>query len=174
MAVVVLMLPLYLGETLAPALAPLTDLTARSAGALLDRAGVAVVWTGPVLEEPGGFGYRVIHRCTGVLPAVFLVVAVSTSPAARGARAIGVGLGVPLVLAINQLRLVHLFLVGRTSPEIYDFVHHVVWESAIVLVTLGIWVAWLLWARRGEPGMRRRTGARRHTGPLEADQPATL
>lgn len=146
MLAVVAWLPFYMDPALGEPLAPLTGITARGVREVLALVGVAAVWDGSVLHEPGGFGYEVIYRCTGLLPSLFLVVAIATSPGPGRQKPIGILLGVSAILILNQIRLAHLFQVGRLQPDLFDFFHRAVWESAIVAAVLAAWLGWVFWA----------------------------
>lgn len=53
-----------------------------------------------------------------------------------------VGLGI-MLLALNLLRVVHIFVIGVTRPDLFGLVHGFVWEAAIVAAVIGIWWSWM-------------------------------
>ena len=65
------------------------------------------------------------------------------SPGTARQRLAGIGIGVPLLLALNLLRIVHVYVIGATRPQLFDFFHGVVWEALIVAAVVGIWWTWL-------------------------------
>lgn len=133
----------YRESVLGPPLAGLCALTARAVFAALQTLGVPAALRDTILSHPGGFAVEVYFRCTGFLPVVCLTAAICASPG-RGLRKLaGIALGVPLLLALNLLRIVHVFLVGVSRPDLFGLVHGVVWEAAIAAAVIGIWWTWL-------------------------------
>jgi exosortase/archaeosortase family protein len=144
----------------AGALAPLTALVAALVQHLLAWDGLDVLRHGALLYVPGGFAYEVVAGCTGIVPAAMIVVAIAASPASGTARRRGLAVAVPLVLAVNLLRLAHLFYLGVHAPRHFAIAHTLLWEAALVLVTLGIWQVWWRWAQRREGAAPGRLSAR--------------
>ena len=124
----------------------LTVVVASQVKLILVWLGVPVSQYAASLYVPGGFGYVVAIGCTGVVPAAVLAIAVLASPATAATRALGLAVGVPLVLLLNLLRLIHLFYLGVHHPQSFGLAHEVLWECALVLVTVGIWFCWWNWA----------------------------
>jgi exosortase/archaeosortase family protein len=132
------------------ALAPAATLTARVAAAVLERTGVAVSRDETVLREAGGFAYEIDASCTG-LPLVVLVSAGMLAWGGLRWRAVaGAVVAGALLLGLNQVRLVHLFLVGAYRPDAFGLVHDVVWRLALSVAALAIWLGWWWWVREGE------------------------
>lgn len=140
-----LFLLLYREEILGRALDPLAVATARAAAGLIELCGMAVVRAAAELHHPGGFAYEIVYRCTGVLPAAILTIAVAAYPATLARKAAGLAAGIPVLLMINFVRLVHLFHVGVNAPERFALVHGVLWEAALIGATVGIFLIWLRW-----------------------------
>ena len=63
----------------------------------------------------------------------------------------GLIVGVPLVLAANLARLVSLFFIGVHRRQAFDFAHLVLWEAAMVLVILAVWI-WCFASPGDAPG----------------------
>jgi exosortase/archaeosortase family protein len=121
--------------------------TAASTAAVVRLCGTPAVQEGPVLRHPQGFAVEVYYRCTGLLPALFVAVAILAFPAPWGVRWKGVLVGVPLLLGLNLARLVVLFVVGVHWPGWFDIAHRVIAETLMALAVFGFWLAWLRWAR---------------------------
>jgi exosortase/archaeosortase family protein len=131
--------PLGLLETPAGLVASLTNAT-------LNWLGLATQRTGTVLYLPGGFSYDVTIGCTGLLPVAVLAVGILASPGTAAAKRRGLAVGVPLLLAINLLRLVHLFWIGVKAPSYFDLAHSYLWEATLVVCTFVTWLLWSRWA----------------------------
>ena len=137
------------------ALDPLAGVVASLTQVLLHGIGIAAQRLGTVLFMPGGFAYDINIGCTGLLPAAVLVVAILVSPGTSGSKRRGLVVGVPLVLAVNLLRLVHLFYLGVFAPRYFVVAHSLLWEGTIVLFTFVTWLSWTRWAaRRASQGDR--------------------
>ena len=138
-------LPCYREEVLGSLLGSLTSATASTTLGWLQLFGLNVLKDATIIYEPGGFAYEIIFKCTGFLPAAFFVVAVLAFSGSIRQKLAGLSIGVPTLLLINQLRLVHLFFVGAVYPEYFHLAHSILWEIAMVLSVLGLWFSWKKW-----------------------------
>lgn len=139
----VLVLAGYRESVLGLPLADLCALTARAAFNTLQILGVPAVLSGTTISHPSGLALEIYFGCTGFLPAVCLSVAIWASPGAAQRKLMGIGVGVPILLALNLLRVVHLYVIGMTRPELFDFLHGVVWQATIGAAVIGMWWLWL-------------------------------
>jgi exosortase/archaeosortase family protein len=132
-------------------LGPWVELTARMTVALLHLLGVQAVRAGGQIHHPGGFAYEIYYRCTAVLPAALLAALTFASTASLARQVIGMALGGCVLIALNLVRLVHLFLLGVYRPALFEVTHGVVWELILIMATLGLWWMWSRWAIRSHP-----------------------
>jgi exosortase/archaeosortase family protein len=65
-------------------------------------------------------------------------------PARWTRKLIGLGVGLPLLLAINQVRLVSLCYVQHWIPEYFETIHILIWQSLIVVLTVALWLVWAI------------------------------
>lgn len=137
-------------------LVPVGQLSASFVQAVMGWIGVAAQRDGALLFVPGRFAYEVDIGCTGLLPAAVLIIAILATPAGGAARRRGLVVGVPLVLAVNLLRLSHLFYLGVNAPRAFAVAHSVVWEGVMVVTTFATWLLWARWAARGGAAVRER------------------
>ena len=134
---------------------PLAGLVASLTQAVLHAIGIAAQRVGTVLFVPGAFAYDINIGCTGLLPAAVLAVAILASPGTRGSKQRGLVVGVPLLLTVNLLPLVHLFYLGIHAPGYFVLAHTLLWEGTMVLFTFVTWLVWTRWAaRRDDQGAR--------------------
>ncbi len=129
-------------------LSPLDELTARVTAALLRVGGYEVEREGVVLSHTSGFAYEIYWRCTGLLPGVFAAGLILASPGRPRDRALGAAAGAAVVLALNFVRLVHLFHLGVRHPAVFAWAHTVAWEAATVLGVLIVWQGFSRWGPR--------------------------
>lgn len=132
-------------------LAPLTGFLGSVVQWVVGWTGIAALRDGATLYVPGAFGYEISVGCTGLLPAAVLAVALLASPGSRAAKRRGLLLGVPAILALNVVRLAHLFYLGIHAPRMFPLAHSVLWEGAMVAFTFATWLAWSRWAAQGPP-----------------------
>jgi len=149
---------------------PLAGLVASLTQAVLHAIGIAVQRAGTVLFVPGGFAYDINVGCIGLLPAAVLAVAILSSPGTWGPKQRGLVVGVPLLLALNLLRLVHLFYVGIHAPRYFVLAHSLLWEATMVLFSFVTWFVWTRWAgrRAGQGGGGGGGGGARLARPLSS------
>jgi exosortase/archaeosortase family protein len=133
---------------------PLAGLVTSLTQGVLRGIGIAAERAGTMLYVPGVFAYDINVGCTGLLPAAVLAVAILASPGTAAAKQRGLVLGVPLVLAVNLLRLVHLFYLGIHAPRVFVLAHSLLWEGTLVLFTFATWLVWSRWAARTGQGGR--------------------
>lgn len=130
---------------------PWVELTARMTVAWLHLLKEEAVRSGGQIHHPGGFAYEIYYRCTAVLPAAILAALIFASTASLPRQIIGMALGVCVLIAVNLMRLVHLFILGVHRPALFQVSHDVVWELILIMATLGLWWLWSRWAIRCRP-----------------------
>jgi archaeosortase B (VPXXXP-CTERM-specific) len=86
--------------------------------------------------------YEIIGECTAYYPCAIYVSAVMAFPTRMSRKLLGVGVGLPVLLAFNQLRLVSLCYIMHWIPEHFDMLHVLVWQSVIVVFTVVMWLVW--------------------------------
>ena len=132
----------YREEAIGRLLAPLSLATARAAAGVLEFSGMEVVRSLSELRHPSGFAYEVYYRCTGLLPVVILTICTLAYPAPLKPKAVGLVIGIPLLLSLNLARLAHLFYIGVHSPDLFDLAHSILWEAMLIGATLGFFWRW--------------------------------
>ncbi len=148
-ALAVVVLIVYREEVVGPAVVPLRILTARTVLILLHGLGVEAAQEASAIYHPGGFAFEISRGCMGLVPALFLGAAIAAYPGSLIVKLAGWVGGIPLLLMLNFARLVHLFYLGVYRPELFELAHRVVWEGAIILAVITLWLVWVVWADRG-------------------------
>jgi exosortase/archaeosortase family protein len=138
----------YRDELLGRLLFPLAESTATAAARLLHLLGMEAVQAGTRIEHPSGFACEIYYRCTGVLPAALFAILTIAGTAPFAKKCAGLAAGIPALLCLNLVRLVHLFYVGVHCPEAFDFTHRVLWEMLLFAATFACWWIWLRWASK--------------------------
>jgi archaeosortase B (VPXXXP-CTERM-specific) len=88
--------------------------------------------------------FRIIGECTAYYPLSIYIAAVMAFPSPWLRRVLGVLLGVPAILVINQVRLVSLCYIWNWFPDQFETIHIVIWQSLIIFFTVLVWIGWVL------------------------------
>jgi exosortase/archaeosortase family protein len=129
-------------EVMGPALVPLRTLTAQATLGLIHWAGMEAIREASAIYHPGGFAYEISRGCLGLVPVGVLAVSVLAHPGSLRPKLTGLALGVPLLVGLNLVRLVHLFYLGVRQPGLFHFAHQVVWQAVIVAAVFVLWLGW--------------------------------
>lgn len=118
--------------------------TVRTAAMLISLCtpDVHVMAQGASLKAPGG-GLNVYNGCEGTELLFLLVAALLAYPFRWRWRLIGLAAGMPLLFALNQVRLLLLFYSFRTDRALFDQLHGLVAPLLLMMITLAF-VAWLI------------------------------
>jgi exosortase/archaeosortase family protein len=124
------------------------QLTVRPSAALLDalHPGLPVSADGPRIVAPGG-GLNVLGGCEGTDVALLLGSALLVAPIGWRDRCLGLVLGLAGVFALNQLRIVVLFLAHRGQLPGFELLHGTLLPLGMVLLAA---VFFLFWTGRRE------------------------
>jgi exosortase family protein XrtM len=132
--------------------------TVRTAAALIGLfwPGIGVHAAGSRIASEGG-SLNVLNGCEGTDVVFLLTSAMLVAPLPWRQRLLGLAVGVPLVFALNQARLLALFHAYRHDPVWFGWLHSTVGPLLLVLV-VGLFFAW--WLDRSS----RSTGAAAQAG----------
>jgi exosortase H (IPTLxxWG-CTERM-specific) len=133
-------------DVLAPVLGPLTTVTARVTLTFLQLCGMEAVQNGGTIASPHGFSYKITYGCVGLIPVASFVTAVLAYAAPFRPKLLGIVVGVPILLALNLVRLIHLYYLGVNRSALFDFFHETVWNSCLILSIIILWLTWVRWS----------------------------
>jgi exosortase H (IPTLxxWG-CTERM-specific) len=102
----------------------------------------------------GPFPIEIIEECSGIYEALLLGAALLAFPTAWYKTVLGFAIGFPLIWAMNIARIAVLLVIGRYSPEYFDFLHLYFWQGTMILMVASTWLLWVLWVVRGSPAPR--------------------
>lgn len=126
------------------AIVPFTAGVARVSGSILKAMSEPVTVAGTELRSPG-FSVDIENGCNGIETALLFCSAVLAFPATWRARGAGLFLGFAAIQLLNLVRVVSLFWIGRHHPALFSAAHTVLWQSAVVIAGV---LLFLLWAAR--------------------------
>jgi exosortase H (IPTLxxWG-CTERM-specific) len=90
----------------------------------------------------GDFGIQVAHGCDGIFATAILLSGIIAYPSRIKEKLIGILIGIPAIFAINQIRVISLFLLGRKYPGVFEEVHVYVWQPIIIIFAILVWDFW--------------------------------
>lgn len=132
-------------DVMGAALVSLRVLTARTILALIQSAGMEAVREASAIYHQGGFAYEISRGCMGLVPAALFGASVLAYPSAARHKLVGLAVGIPLLLALNLGRLLHLFYLGVYQPDLFHFAHQFLWQAVIVAAVVAAWLLWAKW-----------------------------
>lgn len=74
---------------------------------------------------------------------MLFIGAVIAYPAPLKAKTVGALIGLVVLTAVNLLRIMSLFWIGSAYPEYLDVAHLLVWQTAIILLAIVLWLFWV-------------------------------
>lgn len=102
---------------------------------------------GYLLQAPG-VRLNILNGCDG-MEALFLVIAAfAVAPLDWHRRLGGAALGVPVVFAVNQVRILTLFYVFRSYPPLFAALHATVTPIAVIVLVCCYFYAWFAYPSR--------------------------
>lgn len=114
---------------------------AQIAGFALTLIGVPASSDGAIVGADA-FSAVIVPECSALNVIVLFGAAVLVYPASIGARLRGLLLGVAALFALNIARIVSLILIGIHYPDSLEDAHLWVWQSAMAIAAIGLWVLW--------------------------------
>ncbi|HRK35675.1 MAG TPA: archaeosortase/exosortase family protein [Candidatus Hydrogenedentes bacterium] len=111
-----------------------------------DRLGPLVMFV--ARDDPADmrrFNFHLVPDC-GALPSMSIYLAALLAfPASWRSRLLGIAFGLPILYAVNLIRLVCLAFIGAyaQSNEVFEFAHQYVWQAVYILIVVGAWLLWV-------------------------------
>ena len=90
----------------------------------------------------GDFGINIVYGCDGAFATAILLSGIIAYPSSLTDKLTGVLIGIPAIFAINQARVISLFLLGRSHPGLFEEVHIYVWQPIIIIFAIFVWDFW--------------------------------
>ncbi len=94
------------------------------------------------------FSINVGRGCDAVSPTVLLLVAVLLFPVAFRWKWQMLLIGPLILAAINLVRVVSLFLIGRQSKQLFEIFHTEIWQGLFIFLVFLGWAYWVNWAMK--------------------------
>lgn len=121
---------------------PFTHLLASAVAAVINLFGADATAAGAQVTSPR-FSMSIAMGCDGVEASSLFLAGVLAFPTSWRARLIGFALGIPLIHAINLVRLVGLYYAGVYLPSVFEELHVYVAQTIVILLSTAILILWL-------------------------------
>ncbi len=128
----------------------ITSSTASATGFLLRLLGADVSVKGSLLNAPS-FSFAVVPDCTPLAPFMLLAGAMLAFPAPLRDKLLGLLVSGIFLSVLNLVRVMSLVYVGIYAPQWLEAVHLVVWQSAMVLAGILMFLWWMRRSVRAAP-----------------------
>jgi len=116
--------------------------TTQLTGSIVRIFGTHVEVSGTVISS-ADFSMRIGHECTAIVPAVILLCAVIAYPSRVRQKLVCLAIGLPVLFLLNLVRVVTLYYIGAHIPDFFEIAHFVVWQSAMILAVVALWLFWV-------------------------------
>jgi exosortase/archaeosortase family protein len=122
---------------------------ARLANAILDGIGENTRVSDATIWSPK-YAVTVLPACSAIEFLLFFAATVLAFPARFSRKVMGLLVGVPALLALNQIRILSLYYIGAHYPRFFDAVHENGWGILLIVAEIGLCLTWMEWAREKE------------------------
>lgn len=91
----------------------------------------------------GGRAVTIVMECTALQVAMIYSALVLAYPSSIKSKLIGIGLGLPLILLVNIIRLMVICFVLWWKPEYFEMMHIYVWQVVFIVVVVAMAAVWI-------------------------------
>ena len=108
---------------------------------LIRVTGVDVDRVGSILSNDK-VAFTIISECTPTAATLIFASGIIAFPAPWRGKLAGLVLGVVALFSLNIIRIVNLFFIGVYVPSALDAMHLIVWQTLMILVSVGLLFIW--------------------------------
>lgn len=132
----------YILGVFPPGVEKLCPITAVWLGNILSFLGFRTTVEG-VFVSFASTGFTIISECTGYTAVALFLSVVVAYPASIAKKLIGLGIGVPLIVGFNMLRLVIMAVVLVHKPQYFELAHLYFWQVALIIFVVALVILWI-------------------------------
>ncbi|NIR47803.1 hypothetical protein GWN28_05480 [candidate division KSB1 bacterium] len=96
-----------------------------------------------IVFQPQGFAIQITHGCTGIKQLGFFIAGVLAYRCSIVHKLRGMVIGAIATFFASYVRAISLFIIGVYARSRFDFLHDVLWEIVMILITFLVWLFWL-------------------------------
>jgi len=104
-----------------------------------------------LMSRATGFSVSIEAGCNGIEATIVLIAGVLAFPSGWMQKVWGIVAGFVAVQAVNLLRIVSLYYIGKWNMAAFEFAHLYLWQALIMLDVLLVWLLWVTWVGRQSP-----------------------
>jgi len=146
-----LLFALVMSAPVRPYVDQFTVMLAKISAGLIHAGGGECLRNGAVLAKPDfTFAMEIREGCNGINVVILLWAAILAYPAPILFRLTGLPLAMAGIQAANLARVISLYYIGQYSASLFDFAHHYLWETLILLDGIVVFGLWARLARRAK------------------------
>ena len=119
-----------------------SEWTAEASGRALGLAGTPNAVDGATIASDS-FAVVIVAECTAVGPLLLFVGAVAAYRSSLRAKVMGAALGLFALSGLNVARITSLFWVGSAHPDYLSLAHLLVWQPAMIVSAVVLWLLWV-------------------------------
>jgi exosortase H (IPTLxxWG-CTERM-specific) len=90
------------------------------------------------------FTIRIVKGCDSIYPTLLLCSAMFGYPSSWMRKIAGGVAGAVILYLLNIVRIGTLFAVGMFAPRAFEVVHLYVWQALFIVITLCMWLLWIV------------------------------
>ncbi len=109
----------------------------------LNLIGIKTQSANAIVFQSQGFAIEITHGCTGIKPLGFFIAGVLAYRCSFANKLRGMVLGAIAIFFTSYVRAISLFMIGIYMRSRFDFLHDVLWEIVMILITFLAWLFWL-------------------------------
>jgi archaeosortase B (VPXXXP-CTERM-specific) len=91
----------------------------------------------------GSKAVTIVMECTALQVAMIYSALVLAYPSSIKSKLIGIGVGIPMILAVNIVRLLMICFVLWWKPEYFEMMHIYVWQVVFIVVVVAMAAIWI-------------------------------
>ncbi len=100
-----------------------------------------------IASTTSSFAIAIRRGCDAVEPTWLLCAAILAFPGPWKRKLAGMLAGIVVLQALNLVRIVTLYLIGRKfSQSVFDSMHLEVWPALFIVVAIALFIGWKGWA----------------------------
>lgn len=122
---------------------PLANFYALISGKVLAVFGYTNMVVGDIISSPSYFSVSVKKGCDAAEPMAIFISGILAFRSRFRQKLIGLAIGLPVMFALNIIRVVTLYMFGIHFPELFETMHLAIWQVAFILVAIALWYLWL-------------------------------
>lgn len=124
---------------------PFINLQSNLSSGILNFIGIDASTTGQTLSGDG-YSVNIQKNCDGTEVTALYLCSILVFPILFKYKIPGLVIGGLTLILLNVLRIVLLFMSGKSFPEWFDFLHEQGGPVIFIVVSIVLWIIWANWA----------------------------